>query len=652
MTPIANDYLTGLYTRQQMYMFYEKISPNHQLHFMFMDVDNFKTVNDVYGHNTGDLLLKGIAKILLECAPDSQVVRLGGDEFVLVFEGNCSREYLCGVADDIQEKIRSKKGFSQISTHISASIGILYDENSSSTMDEILLKSDMAMYHAKNHGKGRYVVFNDIAADVFKEIDMEKHQQEALENGEFKIYYLPVMRAQTSLIYLSQVRLLWQTDNGQTITPSEFLPLFEKNGFIRQLNIWVLHQICHHLQENKNYFLSDDDTHKVINRISVRISKLLLQDMDFPDRLKAVLDEHNIDPQLIELEVNETAFERSHDVMFKIIQQLKDLGFGFSIINLGTDFSSIRILDKLFPDSIKFDAEYLNNALKTPRGRQIVKTLLALGRELKIQVVADGISNREDVKFLTGCGCNAISGSYYSAARELNDYLDYIKDKIKIKTDETAFRFKSNLFSDDKKFEGKYIGGKISFTDGISKNWGAIYFPGGNNAENIIEIPSSLLTEESYTICMWLKPVEENFWSSAFFGRYFGGFISFVPHAGGGNAIFRISEDANVMGFHDVITRQTLCGKWTFICISYNSISQTSRTYINGKKSGFQDDIPVLPVCKQIILGGDIFQPSYHGYISGFKCFNHVKSDSDIWEIYQQFCSEEGFAGEEEGFWE
>lgn len=128
MTPIANDYLTGLYTRQQMYMFYEKISPNHQLHFMFMDVDNFKTVNDVYGHNTGDLLLKGIAKILLECAPDSQVVRLGGDEFVLVFEGNCSREYLCGVADDIQEKIRSKKGFSQISTHISASIGILYDQ--------------------------------------------------------------------------------------------------------------------------------------------------------------------------------------------------------------------------------------------------------------------------------------------------------------------------------------------------------------------------------------------------------------------------------------------------------------------------------------------------------------------------------------------
>ncbi len=652
MIPITNDYLTGLYTRQQMYMFYEKISPNHKLHFMFMDVDNFKTVNDVYGHNTGDLLLKAVAKILLECAPDSQVVRLGGDEFVLVFEGNCTREYLCGIADSIQEKIRAKEGFSQISTHISASIGILYDENSSSTMDEILLKSDMAMYHAKNHGKGRYVVFNDIADDVFREIDMEKHQQEALENGEFKIYYLPIMRAQTSLIYLSQVRLFWESGDGSKKPQSEFLPLFEKNGFVRQLNMWVFHQICHHLQENKKYFQTQDDEQKIINQISVRISRLLLQDMDFPDRLKAMLDEHCICPRLIELEINETAFERGSDIMYKTIQKLKNIGFAVSIVNLGTDFSSIRILDKLLLDTIKFDAEYLNNALKAARGKQIVKTLLALGRELNIQVVADGISNKDDARYLTGCGCNAISGDYYSPPLPPDKYFDYIKDKIKTGAGETSFRFQNNLYSDDKKLEGKYIGDKLEFAEGISKNWGAIYFPGGNNAENVIEIPSSLLPEESYTICMWLKPIEANFWSSAFFGRYFGGFISFVPHAGGGNAIFRISEDANVMGFHDVITRQALCDRWTFICVSYNSISQTSCTYINGKKSGFQVDIPVLPACKQIMLGGDIFQPSYHGYISGLKCFDHVKSDSEIWEIYQQFCSEEGFVGEAEGFWE
>lgn len=652
MTPITNDYLTGLYTRQQMYMFYEKISPNHKLHFMFMDVDNFKTVNDVYGHNMGDLLLKEIAKILTSCAPDAQVVRLGGDEFVLMFEGECTREYLCVIADNIQDKMRNKNGFEQISTHISASIGILYNENSSSTMDEILLKSDMAMYHAKNHGKGRYVVFNDIAEDVFKEIDMEKRQQSALDNGEFEIYYLPIIKAQTSFIYSSQVRLFWNINGDRLIPQDEFLPLFEKNGFVRQLNIWTLHQVCHHIQKYHNYFQSENDTHKITNQMCVRISRLLLEDMNFPETLKSLLDEHNLCPQLIELELDEKAFMRTSEVMFKIIQKLKDIGFSISIIGLGIDFTSIRFLDKLFLDSIKFDSEYMQSALKTPRGKQIIKTLLAMGRELKIQVVADGISTKEDLRFLTGCGCNAISGDYYSPPLPLEQYIDYIKDRFKVGNGETSFRFLNNLLSEDGKHKGRFIGDELKFTGGISKNWGAIYFPGGNNSENVLELPYSLLPEESYTICMWLKPIEANYWSSAFFSRYFGGFISFVPHAGGGNAIFRISEDANVMGFHDVITRQVLCDRWTFICVTYNSRSQTSHTFINGKKSGFQVDIPTLPVCKQIILGGDIFQPSYHGYISGFKCFDHVKSDSDIWDIYRQFCSEEGFMGEEEGFWE
>jgi len=207
MGDINRDYLTGLYTRQALYRIFTNMKMGSRFHFMFIDLDNFKSVNDIYGHNEGDVFLKSVAVIMKDTMPEAKAIRLGGDEFVLLLEGDCERDYLCAKADRIIERIRRKEGIEHITVAVGASIGILYNETVAGELDDFLLKSDKAMYYAKTHGKGHAVVFNDIAESIMLEVTMEKLQQKALDKEEFELRYLPVISAQTSRLRLSRVCL-------------------------------------------------------------------------------------------------------------------------------------------------------------------------------------------------------------------------------------------------------------------------------------------------------------------------------------------------------------------------------------------------------------------------------------------------------------
>lgn len=638
------DYLTGLYTRQELHSIYHSITDKDHFHFMLIDIDNFKNVNDVYGHNEGDLLLKAIAAILKKCAPAAHIFRLGGDEFCLLLIKEYSQTDLCNIANEIIDRITHKDGFSHISTFISASIGILYNETKCSTIDDILLKSDIAMYYAKKHDKGNYILFSDIEEQVMLEIEMEKRQLQALENGEFEIRYLPVIATQTSKLTLSQVRLFWNMPNGITVDQDTFLPLFDKNGFIRQLTLWVISEVLSHLNEyhKKTQFTGN---------IGIRVSRLLLLDNEFPDMLDALSTKYGAAPSELDLEIDERFLGRDSTELFYSLKKLEEKGYSISIINVGANFKSITYWDKIHFNSIIFDPSYLQNALSTTRGKQIIKTLLAMGRELKMKVLADGIATKEAALFLSGCGCNAISGSIHTQPLPLADYYNYIKENTAQGNEKTEFHFFNDFYSSDRKHKGKILGKNITFANGITDNWGSLLFPGGTFAENVLELPAAILAEASYTICMWLKPLVNTSWTSSIYARYQGSFCSFSPYVIGGNSIFRISEDTDINGFHDAIARHIPKDVWSFVCLTYDDASEISQTYINARKASRRTDVPSLPACRQILLGGDPFQPSYQGYISGLIFYDHVKSEDEITEIYNNFCNEPGFCGTKEDFW-
>ncbi len=644
MNTMDKDYLTGLYTRQALYVLYQGMEKGSFFDFMFLDLDNFKNVNDVYGHNTGDLVLKTIAKILTENAPDAYAIRLGGDEFVLLFKGIHSKESLCSIAQNIIDNISNKSYFLDINVYLSASIGLLYHETVTESLDSILAKSDMAMYYAKTHGKSQFIVFNDIAQSVFSEIEMEKSQQSSFDHNEFEIRYLPVISAQTSQLSLSQVRLFWNMSNGTIKSQDEFIPLFEKNGFIRQLDFWVIQSVFIHLKYYHEHYSHN-------GKIGLRISRLTLLDSDLPRLLTEYMQTYGISPSELDFEIDEAYFVRGTSEILKPMEILRKMGIGISIMGVGSNFRSLAYWDKLMFDSIILDAEYLKNTLNTIRGRQIVKTLLIMGRELKMQVIADGIENKEDFLFLSGCGCNAISGPYYSAPLSLSLYYDYVKDKILLEEDQIQFFFQDNFDSSDHRFKGKILGHSLQLTSGISDKWGAVYFPGGSQSENVLELPAEILHKNSYTICMWMKPTRQTSWTSVIYVKYHRIFATFSPFVIGGSSFYRVCEEATSNGFHDTMSRQVPLNAWTFICLTYDSISDISRFYINGRNAGYCHDIPTLFTCQQILIGGDPFQPSYEGYVSGLIFYNSTKSEEEIINLYNSFFDEPEFKGTKENFW-
>lgn len=644
MNRMQKDALTGLLNRQGLNEWYENFKTEYSLQFMFLDLDNFKGVNDTYGHNVGDEVLIAVAAILTDCVSGDICARIGGDEFIIAMKGDASRQLLSDIATNIIQRIQKKEGFPDISTNVSASIGILQEASRTQSLTEILFQIDHAMYYAKNRGKAGHVFFNDIAETVYDAARMEQCQEEALKNGEFEVYYQPIIHAQSSKLFQSEAYLIWNMPDGTTRSQEEFFPLFEKNGFIRKLNLWVLETACTHISYVQ-------EKYNVKGVVGVRISRLLLLNQELPELLAQILEKHGVTPQQLCLEVEETAFLRGAGEILLMLETLKTKGFRIAVVEVGTEFVSMKYWDRLVLDSIKFNVTYLQEALQSPRGRQIIKTLLLMGTDLKMKVIADGIGRKEDVMFLTGCGCNAISGSYYSKALPLLQYVEYVKSRPSMTWSIVMFPFLKEYRSKDGTYEGVGKGAGLELKKGISKKYGSIYFPGGKQMEHILELPSNILSNDSYSIGMWLKPEGEGGWYSALYARYLGGFLSFVPRLADGNSVFRISEDADVHGWHDVFARGLPKDKWSFVCITFDARSGSMRYYINGRKCGYLMDVPLLPNCRQIVLGGDPFQNSYQGYISALTFCEDVKSEEEIAAWYQEFLQEEEFAGEKETFW-
>lgn len=634
------DYLTGLYNRKGIVEKYASLpKEGDHVQVMFCDLDNFKSVNDVYGHATGDKLLVTVAELLQECAPEAYVGRLGGDEFILVFSGDIAKEQLAVTAANILNGILERRKTLQYMFLVSISIGIVRDEKTDTEFSQILHKSDAAMYQAKSRGKSCYVFYDDLEEQLLIERQMESLAEDALKKGLFKIKYLPVNNLQNSRLEKTQVYVCWQKEDGTCWTQEEFRPVLEKNGFIRKVDLFVFEETCKIIPQLR---VSEEQPIKM----GIEMSRLLLIEDELQSVLKKTMKQYGVSTDEIEICIDESAFtSRSDAQMVYAIESLNKAGFSVALIHFGKNFSSFRYLRQLSVNSIHFDTAYLKEYMKNGRGRQIIKTLIRLGKDLKQLMVADGIESPEEILFLSGCGCDAASGSYYSELLNEEEYVKYAKDRMKHRIQKIAYAFKDNLDSTEGEFTGKIQGDGVRFIDGISDNWGGIYFPGGKASDNVITFPEQLFSTNSYTISLWIKPDAVWSWGSVVYVGFLGGFASIVPFAGEGISIFRIYEEGDLNGWHDILCRATELHKWTFITVTYDAFSESTRYYIDGKIAGYKMGVPIMYSCRQVMLGGDLFQKSYTGSVSAFMVFDQVKTEEEVEQLYQSFLREPGFRG-------
>ena len=634
-SPIDLDYLTGLASRRGLHDYYYSLDKNQIIHAMFIDIDNFKRVNDVYGHSMGDQLLIGVSK-LIKSHTNGFTSRIGGDEYVVLFDGSLSTEEMCEIAENLLAGMEHMDYRKDVLSLISLSIGIVLEQPVSHALDEVLAKCDSAMYQAKYDGKNRYTVFKayDKTIEINRNIELE--MESALSNGEFQVYLQPKVNMITSEIYGAEALSRWVHPVDGVRAPIMYIPLFEKNGFISQLDMFVYEEVC----RIKSTWVGKKYQHIPV---SVNMSRLHLYNRKFPETLKYIADKYEVPLCELEIEITESIFIKDHEELIQTVDYLRKLGFLVSIDDFGSGFSALNLLKDLAVDTVKLDKQFLHVSSNTLRGKKVIRNVISLCRDLKIDVVTEGIETKEQADFIVSCGCPIAQGFLYAKPLPLEDFLVFAEEYTSNIRENYTFRLNGSLLSEDKSIEGIVHGEGLTYEQGIFKDSKSLHFPGGPLEMNTLRLPTSLMANDSYTVSMWIKPEAVQPWTSAFYVKFETGFCSIGPYAWDSVSDFRIRDSKEVNGWYDISACPLLPNKWVHYVVTYNSKTETAVAFINGEVVGLLQNIPTNRYVKSIILGGDVFQSSFKGNICELVIYNEPKDFDFIRDLHQSYVQREDF---------
>lgn len=415
----ATDALTGIYNR-----FYfdralrEKLGIADRYHrslaLLFLDIDNFKLVNDSFGHSVGDLLLKEFARRLQSCLRlDDFIARIGGDEFAVILMEIESLEYAGIVAQKMLDAMVPDFYLDGNNIRIGASIGIACYPYHSTTHGSLLKNADVAMYHAKELGRNNYQYFSEKLNEQYKQhINLEYSLKFALERNELSLTYQPIFNLKTHEVIGLETLLDWNHPKLGRISPDIFIPIAEETGLIAFIGNWVLRNAC---KQAKLWSLKNRKNFKLAVNLS---SQQLLQDK-FYQLVLNILDFYELPPHLLELELTETiVMSYKADLIKDVLIKLSELGISIAIDDFGTGYSSLTRLKTLAINTLKIDKTFVQDAITDPNTAIIVNCLITLGKNLNLNVVAEGIETEEQHKFLIENGC--LYGQGYLLSRALS----------------------------------------------------------------------------------------------------------------------------------------------------------------------------------------------------------------------------------------
>ena len=634
------DYLTGLANRRALYDYYDALSKDKIVHAMFIDIDNFKRVNDIYGHSMGDELLINISKLIKNCV-DGYTARIGGDEYVVLLDGNKSENEVVMIAQLLLESMKDLEFRRDVLSHISLSVGIVLNQCVTAPIDDVLGKCDTAMYQAKYDGKNRYVLYHEYDEIAQRNKNIESEMEEALAAGQFQVYLQPKMNMITSELCGAEALSRWQHPLDGIRSPGVYIPLFEKNGFISRLDMYMFEEVCRIKAEWAKREEPYADT-----LISVNMSRLHLYDENFAAKLGAIADQYGISHRELEIEITENMFAKDGDELIRSVESVRNQGFYVSIDDFGTGFSALNLLKDLSVDTIKIDRGFLHGSGSTPRGKKIIRNIIAMCLDLKMDVVTEGIETKEQVDFITRCGCQIAQGFYYAKPMSVRAFEKYAEENMIPMLDSYTFHLDGDLRSEDGALQGELIGEGFEYQEGIYGDRKSLYFPGGEAATNVVHLPADTIVNDSYTISMWLKPESLHLWVSSLYVKFEVGFASMLPLAWEGHCDFRIRDSKGVIGWYDVSACKLQEKSWTHFAIMYNAKNETATSFLNGEVAGIMENVPTNRYVQQIILGGDVFQPSFKGNICEVVVYNEAKDYEFMKELYKSYVKKEGFTSE------
>ena len=382
---------------------------NEMFAVMFLDLDRFKIINDSLGHDVGDALLKMVAQRLFDCLrSDDMVARLGGDEFVIIVREISSTDNIEMIAQKLLPEINRAYLVKQQEIFTSASIGIAIYPDDGVKVAELMRNADVAMYRAKSMGKNNYALYtHDMTSNSQHQFGLETDMRRAIQEEEFRLYYQPQVDLQTGAIIGAEALIRWQHPEHGMLPPSEFLELAEDNGLISPIGHWVLHEAC---RQNKLW----QEEGLIPIKVAVNIADRQFHDLEFANEVLLVLQQYQLEAQFLELELTEGILARHTDDSLLRLDHLKQQGIGFSIDDFGTGYSSLAYLKRFPLNTIKIDRSFVKDITTDRKDAEICSAIIAMARNLHLRVIAEGVEDKAQLRFLKERGCNAIQGYFFS----------------------------------------------------------------------------------------------------------------------------------------------------------------------------------------------------------------------------------------------
>ncbi|MBU3136663.1 bifunctional diguanylate cyclase/phosphodiesterase [Clostridium gasigenes] len=402
----SHDLLTSLINRNKLTEYISELKNNNEeFALFFIDLDNFKNINDTLGHNVGDELLCQVAKELKEYTENENIIisRIGGDEFIVVRKGKNNNDEIERFANSMLIKLNKIYSINNYSYEIKASMGIsLYPQHSA---DEVSLMqySDIAMYHSKKNGGNKYNIFNK---KMLESLEIENKLKNAIRNEEFEVYYQPIYCISNNKIIGAEALVRWKTEDGM-IYPDKFIPLAKKTGDIVDIDMFVLRQaisLCREwIDKGKEQFY-----------VSINASKRFLKQNNFIEIIEKELKYQNVPTSALKLEITEDEIIDDAEYTEKLLKEIRKIGIGVYLDDFGTGYSSFNHIKTLPIDVVKIDRSLLINIEQDIEAKSIVETMISLCHKLKLKVVCEGVEELAQVEILKQINCDDIQGYYFS----------------------------------------------------------------------------------------------------------------------------------------------------------------------------------------------------------------------------------------------
>ena len=379
-----------------------------QFALLFLDLDNFKHINDSLGHATGDKLLQSVTKRLKDCVRESDTVsRQGGDEFVILLAENKNSNDAAVSAQKILDELKAVHHVGKHQLHISTSIGISVYPADGLDAETLLKNADTAMYFAKDKGRNNYQFFTaDMNTRAVERLIIQTNLGQAIEKQQLVLHYQPKVNIHTREITGAEALVRWQHDDWGEVFPDIFVPVAEDSGLIIPIGRWVLRHACMQAKSWQNKGLA-------AITMAVNISAQEFLQKDFVESVRAVLIETRLQPQFLELEITESVLMKDTEAARKTLHQLKQLGVILAVDDFGTGYSSLSYLQRLPIDVLKIDQSFVQNIESAEDDGIIVSAIISMANSLNLRVIAEGIENANQLAFLKAQHCKEGQGYFF-----------------------------------------------------------------------------------------------------------------------------------------------------------------------------------------------------------------------------------------------